>query len=86
MAFRLNSENTAQALTWVREQLNAGEGDLLLDFSRVLHMTSESLQTLEEIADLLNGAGQRVVLRGVSVNIYKVLKLVNLSQRFRFVN
>jgi ABC-type transporter Mla MlaB component len=86
MVFRLNGEITSQALIWVRGQLDACEGDLLLDFSRLLRMTSDSLPVLEEIADLLDGDAKRVVLRGVNVSIYKVLKLVNLSQRFRFVN
>jgi hypothetical protein len=41
---------------------------------------------MEEFADIADTNGVKVVLRGVDVSVYKVLKLVNLASRFSFVN
>ena len=41
---------------------------------------------MEEFADIADTKGVKVVLRGVDVGVYKVLKLVNLASRFSFVS
>jgi anti-anti-sigma regulatory factor len=41
---------------------------------------------MEEFARIVDEKGVKVVLRGVNVDVYKVLKLVKLTQRFSFVN
>jgi anti-anti-sigma regulatory factor len=43
------------------------------------------VQALEELADRADEKGIKVALRGVNVDVYKVLKLVKLSSRFAFV-
>ena len=39
---------------------------------------------MENLADTVDGKGTKVVLRGVNIDIYKVLKLMKLSPRFAF--
>ena len=49
--------------------------------------TMEETRLLEELSDVaakLTDADGEVVLRGINVNIYKVLKLARLSSRFTF--
>jgi hypothetical protein len=41
---------------------------------------------MEEFARIADEKAVKVVLRGVNVDVYKVLKLVKLTQRFSFVN
>jgi anti-anti-sigma regulatory factor len=63
-----------------------GPGEAVLDFSSVCRVAPTVLRALEELARVADDKGVRVVLRGVSVDVYKVLKLVKLTQRFTFVN
>jgi hypothetical protein len=41
---------------------------------------------MEEFARIADDKAVRIVLRGVNVDVYKVLKLVKLAHRFSFVN
>ena len=52
----------------------------------MLRLDSRSLLAIEEFTTLAADKGVRVVLRGVNVGVYKVLKLVKLASRFSFVN
>jgi len=59
---------------WVQQHEAAG----VLDFSDVQRIDTSGVQALEKLAD-------QTVLRGVNTNVYKVLKLLKLAPRFRFV-
>ena len=59
---------------WVQQHEAAG----VLDFSDVQRIDTSGVQALEKLAD-------QTVLRGVNTNVYKVLKLLKLTPRFRFV-
>jgi anti-anti-sigma regulatory factor len=48
----------------------------------VYRIDSGALRALEAVADAGDGKGSKVVLRGVNIDIYKVLKLVKLAPRF----
>ena len=41
---------------------------------------------MEEFAGMADDKGVKVVLRGVNVGVYKVLKLVKLGSRFSFMS
>jgi ABC-type transporter Mla MlaB component len=45
-----------------------------------------ALSAMAEFADIADSKGVKVVLRGVNVGVYKVLKLVKLASRFSFVS
>jgi anti-anti-sigma regulatory factor len=67
-------------------KLNSADGEVVFDFSSLRRLDTSALRALEEFANRAREKSVRVVLRGVSVNVYKVLKLVKLSARFSFVN
>ena len=66
--------------------LDGTQGEAVLDFSSVRRIDSSALQAIEEFARIADDKAVKVVLRGVSVDIYKVFKLVKLAHRFSFVN
>jgi anti-anti-sigma regulatory factor len=73
---------------WIQEaveKLNRGESEVMLDFSSVLRIDGNVVSAIEELAGLADGKSVKVVLRAVNVDIYRVLKLLKLTQRFSFL-
>ena len=83
---KIDEERVVQALQEAAEKLDSVEGEVALDFSSVSRIDSSALRALEEFAELADAKGVKVVLHGVNVSVYKVLKLVKLTSRFSFVN
>lgn len=83
---KIDGERVADALLEARQKLDGAQGQLGLDFSSVQRIDSGSLRALESLADTVDGTGTKLVLRGVNVDIYKVLKLMKLAARFAFLN
>jgi len=81
---KVDEERLVHALQEAREKLQNVQGEVILDFSSVHRIDPESLRAMEKIADVVDGNGTKVVLRGVNIDIYKVLKLMKLSPRFAF--
>jgi len=88
IAVFLNIDETrvVPALREAAEKLDGTEGEAALDFSTVRRIDSRAVRAIEELARLADEKNVKVVLRGVNVNVYKVLKLVKLTGRFSFVN
>lgn len=82
----IDQHRVAPALHEAGEKLNGGEGEVILDFSSVCRVDSRALQAMEELARKAEDRAVKIVLRGVNVDIYKVLKLVKLTRRFSFLN
>jgi anti-anti-sigma regulatory factor len=51
----------------------------------VLRIDGNAVGALEELARLADARSAAIVLRAVSVDIYRVLKQLRLTQRFRFL-
>jgi len=83
---KIDEQRVVPALHEAAEKLDSVEGEVALDFSSVQRIDSTAVRALEEFARLAESKGVKVVLRGVSVSIYKVLKLVQLAPRFSFVS
>jgi len=66
--------------------LKHAQDEVVLDFSSVARLDGSSLRSLAEFASKAETASVKVILRGVNVDVYKVLVLVKLSSRFVFVN
>ena len=73
-------------LRGIGERLDGAEGEIVLDFSTVERLAPNEVRAMEELAGVAEGLKVRVVLSGVSVSIYKVLKLAKLASRFTFAN
>ena len=82
----IDGERVLPTLQEAIASLDGAPGEAVLDFSSVCRMDSASLRALEELAQVADDKSVRIVLRGVNVDIYKVLKLVKLTNRFSFIN
>lgn len=82
----IDGHRMLHSLQEAQTKLNTGSGDLVLDFSAVHRIDPASLRALEELARVAEEKSAPVTLRGINVEIYKVLKLARLSSRFSFVN
>jgi len=74
------------ALQEALERLDSADGEVVLDFSSVRRIGPDALKGMEELASKAEEKGIRVVLAGMSVDVYKVLKLAKLASRFSFRN
>jgi len=84
----LNIDETrvVQALREAGDRLDGTEGEVALDFSSVRRIDPSALLALEAFAGIADKKAVKVVLRGVNIDVYKVLKLMKLTPRFAFVN
>jgi len=82
----IDEQHVASALHEAGEKLDAAQGETVLEFSNVHRIDSIGLHALEEFARLADEKSVKVVLRGVNVDVYKVLKLVKLTRRFSFAS
>ena len=82
---KIDGERVADALQEAREKLDSAEGEVVLDFSSVRRIDPSALRAMEELAGMADDKAVKVVLRGVNVDVYKVLKLVKLTPRFSFL-
>jgi anti-anti-sigma regulatory factor len=74
-----------EGLEDAREMLDSANGELVLDFSSVRRIDPGAVRALQALAATADEKTVKVVLRGVNIEIYKVLKLVKLTRRFSFV-
>ena len=83
---KINPERILHALQHeAADKVNSAQGEVILDFSSVLRIDSDGAGALEQLAGLAEEKSVKVVLRAVNVDIYKVLKLLKLTQRFSFL-
>ena len=81
----IDGEGVVQALQQAGEKLESVEGDLFLDFSSVQRIDPVALKLMEKLADTAEDKAIKLVLRGVNVDVYKVLKLAKLAPQFSFL-
>jgi len=67
------------------EKLNAAGDEVILDFSSVGRIDPSALRALESLAATADKKAAKVALRGVNVEVYRVLKLMQLAPRFSFL-
>ena len=81
---KIDEESIVPALEQAGEKLDSAADQVVLDFSSVRRVDQGALQAMEGLARGAAEKGVRVVLCGVNVHVYKVLKLVKLTSRFSF--
>ena len=67
------------------ERLQGDESEVVLDLSSVWRIDTAGVNALAQLATRAEEKGVKLMLRGVSVEVYKVLTLMNLAPRFSFV-
>jgi anti-anti-sigma regulatory factor len=82
---KVDGEGVVSSLQEACDKLDASDGELFLDFSSVNRIDSEALKEMGRLAGLAADKQVKVALRGVGVDVYKVLKLVKLAPRFSFL-
>ena len=82
---KIDEERVVLALQEAGEKLDSAEGEVVLDFSSVRRVDASAIRAIEEFANTADDKAVKVALRGVNVDVYKVLKLVKLASRFSFV-
>ncbi len=83
---KIDGKRVAEALQEVRGKLTDTDGEVVLDFSAVRRIDPSALRAMEELASTASDKAVKIVLRGVNVDIYKVLKLARVGPRFSFLN
>jgi anti-anti-sigma regulatory factor len=83
---KIDGDRLVQALQEAGEKLDNAEGEIVLDFSSVQRVDPAAVEALEKLAGLADEKKIKVVLRGVNVSVYKVLKLARLAARFSFLS
>ena len=84
--FRVDPNCVAECVHEAHMQLDPSREQITLDFSSLLRITAEDLRAMEELVDRADNQSIKVMLCGVNVDIYKVLKLVKLAPRFSFAS
>lgn len=82
---KIDSERVLDALQEAVDKASGASGEVILDFSSVPQIDTNAAGALEQLAALAERRSVKVGLRGVNVDIYKVLKLLRLTQRFCFL-
>jgi len=83
---KIDDGRVVQALQDAGTKLGSVEDEVVLDFSSVPRIDPSALRVMEEFVCIADHKGVKIVLRGVRVDIYKVLKLARLASRFGFSN
>ncbi len=84
VCLKIDGARAVEALQEVPEKLDGAGGEMILDFSSVCRIDPPTLRALEKLADAADEKAVTVSLRGVNVDIYKVLKLMKLAERFTY--
>jgi anti-anti-sigma regulatory factor len=82
---KVDGERVADDVQDAWEKLHSADGDVVLDFSSVRRIDSNALSAMDRLVTRADEHAIKVVLRGVNVEVYKVLTLVKLAPRFCFV-
>jgi anti-anti-sigma regulatory factor len=83
---KADNESVASILRDSEKSLNRAQDEVLIDFSSIARLDASSLRSLVEFASKAKQASIKVKLRGVNVDVYKVLLLMKLTSQFSFVN
>jgi anti-anti-sigma regulatory factor len=86
IGFNIDEKRVVPFLQEAGQRLDSAKGEAVLDFSSVYRIDSSALRAMEEFVSLANDKSVKVVLGGVSVGVYKVLKLAKLASRFSFTS
>ena len=84
--FKIDGEGVAPALQQAGEKLDKANGQMVLDFSTVRRVDPAALSAIAELAAVADARGVKLALRGVNIDVYKVLKLAKLAPRFSFLS
>ncbi len=80
----IDGDRVVETLQEAVEKLDTADTGITLDFSSVRRMDAAALGALEKLASAAEAKPVKAVIRGVNVDVYKVLKLLKIARRFAF--
>jgi hypothetical protein len=80
----IDGERLVETVQEIGSWVDSANSEVVLDFSCVRRIYPNGLRALEELAGIADEKEVTLELRGVSVDVYKVLKLAKLAPRFQF--
>lgn len=84
---RVDGRSAAQSLADAKAALPDETGaEVMLDMSSVTRVDPAAVNALSDLAATAENRQLAVTLRGVVVDVYRVLKLTGLAGRFRFLH
>lgn len=83
---KIDKKSVPSILQEIEKSLDRTQGEVVIDFSSVARLDGSALRSLAEFSSKADAASVKVILRGVNVDVYKVLVLMKLTSRFRFAN
>ncbi len=86
MLRKVDKDNVPSILQEIEKSLDHTQGEVVIDFSSVSRLDGSAVRSLAEFAGKAKANSLRVILRGVNVDVYKVLVLTKLTSPFSFVN
>lgn len=81
----VEGEGVIPAVEVALEKLSNAGDEIILDFSSVARIDPSALRAMESLATTADKKAAKVALRGVNVEVYRVLKLMQLAPRFSFL-
>lgn len=81
----VEGEGVIPAVEVALEKLNDAGDEVILDFSSVARIDTGALRAMESLATTADKKAVKIALRGVNVEVYRVLKLMQLAPRFSFL-
>jgi anti-anti-sigma regulatory factor len=81
----IDAERVVPSLDEAHEKLDGTDGEIILDFSSVCRIDACALRAMEKLAAGAESKGVKLVLRGASADVYRVLKLMKLAPRFSYL-
>jgi anti-anti-sigma regulatory factor len=85
MWLNIDGERVVPALLEALESLDGTGPEVVLDFSSVHRIDPSALRVMEKLAATADDRKLKVVLHGVDVDIYRVLRQMQLTPRFSFL-
>ena len=84
--FKVNEKHTSQDLQADVNSIDRGDSELVIDCSELARLDTRAIATLEALSKKADEHRVKVVLHGVNVDVYKVLRLIKLAPRFSFTD
>ena len=86
-SFVIDGEHVAQQVIDIRAKLGGPKAPKCCSTSSLRRrLDPAGIQALEELAGAADIENAKIVLRGVNIEMYKVLKLAGLSDKFTFID
>jgi anti-anti-sigma regulatory factor len=80
----IDGRGVARVLQEAAGRLEGNEHEIVVDFASVQRIDLDGLRAMEGLASAAHEISVNVVLVGVSVEVYRVLKLMKLASRFSY--